>query len=255
MANQRRSPAKGYAVVEKRTAASRANYSRRMCGRYSVAPPGTAEDIAELFEAIDRGDLAPRYNVAPSQNAPVVRLDGTSEREIVSLRWGLVPFFAKDAKVGFSNINARAETVADKPAFREAFERRRCLVIATGYYEWQPTGNKTKQPFNIHPIDAPVFAMAGIWERWKGPAGDGIQSFAIITTGAATGLSAIHDRMPAILEPASWSLWLDPDAPRARLTGLLKPYPGERLEAYRVDARVGSHKNDDPACVAPLAES
>ena len=224
-----------------------------MCGRYSVAPVGTAEDIAELFEAINRAELRPRYNVAPSQDAPVVRLDRHAEREIVSVRWGLVPFFARDAKVGFANINARGETVATSRMFREAFERRRCLVIATGFYEWQKTGAKTKQPYNIEVVGSPVFAMAGIWERWKPASGEPMSSFAIITTEAATSISAIHERMPVILPRDAWPLWLDPDASPERAQALLRPFPGDGLLAYPVSPRVGSHVNDDPACIAPLA--
>lgn len=223
-----------------------------MCGRYSVASPGTAQDIAELFEAIERTELKARYNVAPSQDAPIVRLDRNSERELTSLRWGLVPFFAKDLKVGFANINARGETVNTNRAFREAFERRRCLVVATGFYEWQKTGAKTKQPFNIHVADAPVFAMAGIWERWKPPAGDALHTFAIITTEAAPSIATIHERMPVIVPPESWALWLDPDASLERAKALLKPLDDDRLNAYPVSTRVGSHVNDDPTLIVPL---
>lgn len=226
-----------------------------MCGRYSVAPAGTAQDVADLFEAVPRAELTARYNVAPSQDAPVVRLGRTSERELVMLRWGLVPFFAKDMKVGFANINARAETVASKPAFREAFRARRCLVVATGYYEWKPTGGKTKQPYNIRPRDAEVFAMAGIWERWKNPTGQATETFAIIVTDAPPAMADIHDRMPVILPVRAWPLWLDPDASPERLTALLRTYPAEELQAYAVSNRVGSPKNDDATCIAPLTPS
>ena len=224
-----------------------------MCGRYSVAPTGTAEDIAELFEAIHRPDMRPRYNVAPSQDAPVVRLTRSAEREIASLRWGLVPSFAKELKVGFANINARGETVATSRMFRDAFARRRCLVIATGFYEWQKTGAKSKQPYNIQVVDAPVFAMAGIWESWKPPSGDAVHTFAIITTEAAPRIAAIHERMPVILPRDAWPLWLDPDASTERARALLRPYPDEGLYAYAVSPRVGSHLNDDAALIAPLS--
>ncbi len=133
---------------------------------------GSAEEIAEVFDAVIKGSqLSGRYNVAPSQTAPVLRHGADGEREIVMLRWGLVPPWAKDIRAGFSNINARAETIATKPAFRDAYAQRRCLTIATGFYEWQGEG-KAKRPFNVHMQENGLFCMAGVWERWKAPAGD-----------------------------------------------------------------------------------
>jgi putative SOS response-associated peptidase YedK len=226
-----------------------------MCGRYSVAPAGSAAQIADVFGAIQRVELTARYNVAPSQDAPIVRIDERGELELVMLRWGLVPWWAQDIKVAFTNINARAESIATKPAFRDAFRYKRCLVIATGFYEWQKTGSKTKQPYNVRPTDADVFAMAGLWERWRSPANERVETFCIITTNAAPTIETIHDRMPVILPPSTWRLWLDPDASSDRLSALLRPYPAELLVAHKVDARVGSPANDDPSCVAPLIGS
>jgi putative SOS response-associated peptidase YedK len=222
-----------------------------VCGRYSVSSDASPEEIADLFDvAVSDNALAGRYNVAPSQAAPVLRLGRDGNREIVMLRWGLVPPWAKDIKAGFSNINARAESIATKPAFRDAFAHRRCLVIATGFYEWQGEG-KAKRPFNVHLSDSGLFGMAGVWERWKAPPGDWIETFAIITTSASAPIASIHDRMPVIVPPHSWTLWLDPDASPDRLSTLLRPEPA--VVAYEVSTRVNSPKNDDAACLAPAA--
>jgi putative SOS response-associated peptidase YedK len=206
-----------------------------MCGRYSVAPEPNARAIAEIFDATVHETVPVRDDVAPTDVAPVVRLDERGERELALLRWGLVPSWSKDLKVGFANINARGETVASKPAFREAFAKRRCLVVATGFYEWRTDvverdlfgevtkTKKSKQ--HITSTEGPVFAMAGIWERWKD-----LDTFCIITTDATPSLEAIHDRMPVILPAGTWPLWLDPDAPTTRVQNLLRPYAAVRAE-------------------------
>lgn len=214
-----------------------------MCGRYTlIAKPA---DIERAFGiGPPTPNPPPRYNIAPTQEAPVLRL-ARDEREIRSLRWGLVPTWA--GGLDFTArplINARAETVADKPSFRAAFKSRRCLVPADGYYEWKRVG-RTKRPFRIHREDDGLFAFAGIWERWEGGE-DPVESFAIITTAASGPLSAIHDRMPVIVASDRYADWL------AAGSAELFQADTSALIAYRVSARLNSPSNDDPACVAAL---
>ena len=208
-----------------------------------------------------------RFNVAPTQNVPAVRLktqagsagpDAALERELVALRWGLVPYWAKDLSIGARMINARAESLAEKPAFRAAFRARRCLIPADSFYEWRktPTG---KQPYRIGldggtPAEMPLFAFAGLWERWD-KAGDGVpvESCTIVTTDANELLRPIHERMPVILAPADYAAWLDPATPLQVAYALLKPYPAEAMTAYPISTRVNSVRNDDAGCIAVLA--
>ncbi len=199
-------------------------------------------------------DLVPRYNIAPTQPVSVVRIapDG-GRRELVALRWGLVPSWAKDPKIGNRMINARAETVAQKPAFRAAFRRRRCLVAADGYYEWQKTG-KARQPYYIRLASEEPFALAGLWEYWEGsalgPASGPIESCTIITTGANELTREIHDRMPVIVGPDDYAKWLDVDVEdRRHLDPILVPYASDEMKADQVSAHVNSPRNDDPQCV------
>lgn len=215
-----------------------------MCGRYSLTTP--VEAVGRLFEVAERPNLPPRYNIAPSQQAPVVRADAAGGRVLAPMRWGLIPSWAKEAKIGYRMINARAETVAGKPAFRGAFRHRRCLVPADGFYEWRKLG-ATKQPYRITRADGAPFAFAGLWERWRAPDGAVIDSFTIITTVANETLRPIHERMPVILDPADFGAWLE-----AGGVGRLVPYAGAELAAIPVSTRVNSPKNDDPACIAPL---
>jgi putative SOS response-associated peptidase YedK len=193
-----------------------------------------------------------RYNIAPTQEIAAVRADGERGcRTLVSLRWGLIPSWAKDPSIGNRMINARAETVAEKPSFRNAMKRRRCLVLSDGYYEWQkkqgPKG--PKQPFYFCLNDERPFAFAGLWESWKDPSGSRLESCTIITTEANTLTRPIHDRMPVILPADSYDHWLDPtlhDA--AELQPLLRSYPSEEMKAFPVSTLVNSPRNDDPAC-------
>ncbi|MGH6960565.1 MAG: SOS response-associated peptidase, partial [Dongiaceae bacterium] len=182
------------------------------------------------------------YNAAPSQNLPVVRLDRDGRRELALLRWGLIPSWARDPAIGYRTINAKAETVAEKPAFRAAFRKRRCLVPADGFYEWQKIDGG-KQPWRITLKDGAPFAFAGLWEHWdKG--GEPVESFTIITTTANALCAEIDDRMPVIIGPADYEAWLaaaDTAIPQA----LLQPYPAETMAAYPVGTRVNSPKNDD----------
>lgn len=221
-----------------------------MCGRYNIIP--NAEAWIEAFGILQGQEviegLAPRYNVAPSQAVPSVRVDTeTGQRTACLLHWGLIPHWAKEKKIGYRMINARAETVADKPAFRTAFKRRRCLIPANGFYEWRKTDGK--QPYNIRMTDGRPFAFAGLWEHWEGE-GETIESCTIIVTTANELLAPLHDRMPVILPSEDYGSWIDPAvADKEALLPLLKPYPPEGLEAYPVSRAVNSPKNDRPELI------
>ncbi len=212
------------------------------------------EAMRQVFGFDDLPNLAPRYNIAPTQSAPVVRLDAAAGgRRLAPLRWGLVPAWAKEIGIGARMINARAETVAEKPAFRAAFRARRCLVAADGFYEWQNTA-AGKQPWRVCLADRGPFAFAGLWESWRGPDGE-VQTFTIITTEACPSLSAIHPRMPVILAPRDHAAWLAPATHSASLKSMLAPFPDDRLTAYKVDRRVGNVRHDDPGLIEPLADT
>lgn len=196
-------------------------------------------------------ELAARYNVAPTQVAPVVRADGAG-RSLGWLRWGLVPSWAGGVGVGSSMINARAEGIDSKPAFRAAFKRQRCLVPVSGFYEWKKLdAGSRKQPFYITPASDEPLALAGLWDSWRPPEGGAIETFTVITTAPNQLMASLHDRMPAILDPADLATWLDPLLEdRERLLGLLKPYPPELMRARPVSDRVNAPRNDDPTCIA-----
>lgn len=220
-----------------------------MCGRYSITTP--FEALARLFAVTGPlPNLPPRYNLAPTQSAPVVR-SNAGARELVLLRWGLIPAWSKEGPSSTPLINARAETVAQKPAFRSAFRARRCLVPADGFYEWQ-AGPKVKQPYHIAMADQQPFALAGLWERWqpKAPGEAAIESFVILTTDANTLCRPIHHRMPVIVAPDHYELWLT--GPREVAEGLLRPYPARAMVAQPIGPRVNQVRNDDPACLEPL---
>lgn len=211
-----------------------------MCGRYVLASPG--ELIAEHFRLSEVPAYPPRYNIAPTMDGLVVRETPDGEREAVMLRWGLVPAWAKDPAIGSRMINARAESVADKPAFRAAFRRRRCLVPADGFYEWQPVAGGRKQPYFIRLASGAPLALAGLWEQWRGPDGDAIATFTIVTTAANEAMRAFHDRMPVLVAPADHDEWLSSPNPSA----LLAPWAGEPFEIRPVSTRVNSVRNDAP---------
>jgi putative SOS response-associated peptidase YedK len=221
-----------------------------MCGRYNLR--ATPAQIQEFFDVLRMPDAAipVRYNIAPTQTLPIIR-QADDDRECVLARWGLVPSWAKDTKIGYKLINARSETVAGKPSFRAAFQRRRCLVPATGYYEWKKLDAKHKQPYHIHRENDGLFAFAGLWERWSKD-DEPLESFTIITTTANPPLSDLHDRIPVILPTDVYALWLDPDVNPAALTALLRP-PEDDLEAYPVNPIVGNVKNETPDCIEPVA--
>src|ERR1700722_19488872 len=202
-----------------------------MCGRFLLRT--ALDELARLFGFVERPNLAPRYNIAPTQDVPVIRQrrEPTGQRSVAELRWGLVPPSAEHPKAGPPLINARAETLLEKPAFRGAFQRRRCLVPADGYYQWRE-GDVEKHPYLVARRDAAPFALAGIWERW-GPRHDpaaAIDSFTIITTDANDFLRPFHHRMPVVLAPESFARWLEPDAEAGGLSDLLVPAPNEWLQ-------------------------
>ncbi len=220
-----------------------------MCGRFTQT--ATPEAIAEQFQVDDPLLFKPNYNISPTQRVAVVRLNPESvKRECVLLRWGLIPSWAKDAKIGNQCINAKGETVAEKPAFRSAFKKRRCLVIADGFYEWQRLGER-KQPIWIGRKDKRPFAFAGLWEHWKPAEGEPIETCAIITTEPNDLMAPIHNRMPVILAPASYIPWLDHTTPADSLKALLRPYPSAELQAYPVSTLVNNPRHNAPACLEP----
>lgn len=219
-----------------------------MCGRYSLATP--LDDLIEVFD-VPSIDFVyrPRYNVAPTQQAPIVASDERGTR-MGMFRWGLVPFWAKDVGIGSRMINARSETLLEKPAFRQAIHARRCLVPADGFYEWG-TGADGKVPYWIHSPGGVPIAFAGLWERWDGGEGDPLFTFTIVTTEASRAIARIHGRMPVILEGEARARWLDRDLPGEEAVELLFPYEGE-LMAYEVSKIVNSPANDVPECRNPV---
>jgi putative SOS response-associated peptidase YedK len=228
-----------------------------MCGRYGRR--ADKQRIAEWMQAhntsvFDERYFEPSYNVAPQTMQPVVRLDTeTGERELTVMRWGLVPFWSKDAKIAYSTINAKAETITTSPAFHEAMKRRRCLVPADWFYEWQKIDAKTKQPFAIGMNDGARFAFAGLWETWKEKATERtVESFTIITTDPNELMQPLHNRMPVILRPQDYSRWIEPGDPARPPVDLLRPYNADEMKAWKVSARVGNVRNNDPECVDAL---
>jgi putative SOS response-associated peptidase YedK len=211
-----------------------------MCGRYTLT--ANTDTIIKRFKVKDfQGEHNPRYNIAPTQENPVVVLNKKQERIIYPMRWGLIPSWSKDEKIGYKMINARIETVAEKPSFKKAFITRRCLIPADGYYEWQKTGKPgRKPPFRIVLKSRELFVFAGLWDSWKNPEGDIIHSYTIITTKADDLIGKIHPRMPVILRPENEDNWIDPALKDTEgLMGLLDPYPSKFTEMYEVSTLVG----------------
>jgi putative SOS response-associated peptidase YedK len=230
-----------------------------MCGRFNLRTP--ASQLAAFFDIVFdpplQTSLAPHFNIAPSQPVLVVRRAAAADRtEGALVHWGLVPSWAKDPSIGNRMINARGETVAEKPSFRSAFRHRRCLVPASGFYEWQKMTGSRKQPWHIHrPDDAPL-AFAGIWEHWEAEDGSVLQTCAIITTDANSQMAPIHHRMPVILDPPDFPAWLDPQHDdHDQLQRLLQPCPDETLVADPIDTWVNRPANDGPDCLRPVDES
>jgi putative SOS response-associated peptidase YedK len=213
-----------------------------MCGRFGV--PFRGDDLAAALDAQWRGEplRGPRYNVAPTQHAPVLfSTDGGRRLEMT--RWGLIPSWARDASIGNKMINARAETVAEKPSYRAAFRRRRCLVPMAGFYEWKRDG-KAKVPHWIYPAAEPVLTVAGLWERWYPEGAEPVTTFTVLTTAANGFMAALHDRMPVIVAPAERDRWLSAEAPEAELLALLRAAPDDLLAAHPVSTRVNSPAYD-----------
>lgn len=220
-----------------------------MCGRFTLR--SKASDVAEMFSLRDVPELPPRYNIAPTQGVPVVRLGDDGNRHLSLVHWGLIPSWAEDPGIGNRMINARGDTVATKPSFRNAFKKRRCLLVADGFYEWQKTDGK-KQPYYIRLKEDGPFGFAGLWERWKKD-GTSIESCTIITTDANELMAPIHDRMPVIMAPDAYDLWLDPAVQESeRLQPLLRPFSAGELTAYPVSTLVNSPRNEQAECIAKL---
>ncbi len=221
-----------------------------MCGRVTLT--SSARELAEQF-ALDAAEgasqLVPRYNIAPTQDVATVRQDREGQRVLSFERWGLVPHWAKNPSIGSRLINARAETVATKPAFRDALKRRRCIVPVDGFYEWSGRGAE-RRPFVFRSPDARMLGIAGLYERWVGEGGEVVDSCTLVTTAANETLAAFHDRMPVILAPDRYDVWLDREVREPeRLLPLLSPCPPDWLEPSPVSSRINNVRNDDPACL------
>ena len=223
-----------------------------MCGRYTLTV--TPELLRKLFGFDVTPNFAPRFNIAPTQPSPVVRGTSGGGRRVDLLRWGLIPSWSKDASIASKLINARGETVAAKPSFRSAYAERRCLIPADGFYEWRTEDGK-KQPYRIGFKGGGAFAFAGLWESWVAPdgatnAGETVETFAIVTTDANPKIRPIHHRMPVIVDPGDYDLWLggEPQAAQA----VIRPFPPDDMAFYRVTTRVNNVRNDDDFCIAPM---
>ena len=227
-----------------------------MCGRYYRR--SDKQKIAEIFRTgvPTTFEILPSYNVAPQTFQPVVVFNRkTLDRELLQMRWGLVPYWASDPKIAYSTINAKAETLTTSPVFRESVKRRRCLIPADGFYEWQPIDRKTKQPFAFALKDGTMFALAGLFDVWKDKkTGDALFSYSVITTDPNQLLEPFHNRMPVILKPADYERWIAPAEPHQLPIDLLRPYPDDRMTAWKISPAVGNVKNDDPSLIAPVQD-
>lgn len=220
-----------------------------MCGRFSFTEPDGV--IGRFNIAQVEAELRPRYNIAPSQPVPVVIRQG-GVNSLLMFRWGLIPYWAKDASIGNQLINARAETLEQKPSFRKSLEQRRCLILADGFYEWKKEG-RSKKPFRITLQNGEAFAFAGLWDSWLSPTGETINSCTIITTTPNRLMEPIHNRMPVILPQEMESIWLDGNMKGADVKPLLSPFPAELMVAYEVGPLVNSPQNDSPDCMTPVS--
>lgn len=221
-----------------------------MCGRFTLSQPQDA--IASAFNLPEIPSLEPRYNIAPTQLIPAILLSPErSQKQLKMLRWGLIPAWAKDPAIGAKLINARSETVSEKPSFKSAFKQRRCLIVADGFYEWQRQDGK-KQPYYFRLESKQALAFAGLWENWRSPDGQAITSCTILTTEANDLLRPIHDRMPVILAPKDYDLWLAPEVQSEKIQPLLHPYPANLMHSYAVSTKVNNPRNNTPECINSL---
>jgi putative SOS response-associated peptidase YedK len=221
-----------------------------MCGRF--AQRSDPKRLAKEFNVAEVPELEPRYNIAPTQDILNIR-QTEDEREAVFLKWGLVPSWAKDITIGAKLINARSETITEKPSFREAFKKRRCIIPANGFYEWQRTGGR-KQPFFFQMKDERPFGFAGLWEKWQGIGGQVIESCTILTTEANEVLRPVHDRMPVILHSGDYELWLNEDVRKGEmLKELLRPYPAEEMTSHPVSTAINSPSNQGATLIERMA--
>lgn len=222
-----------------------------MCGRYTLKEK--EENLAKWFEAVFKEveNLEPNYNIAPSQRMPVVRQSEGGDRVIERYSWGLLPFWAKEKNAGYSLINARAETLDSKRSFKPYFQNQRCLIPASGFYEWKgPKGNKT--PYYIYPTHEPVFAFAGLYSLWSSPDGETVPTYTIVTTGANSKMTDLHNRMPAMLLKEEWDSWLDPSNQHTdALKDMLDPYPDDALDYHPVSKEVNNVRNNNPRLIEP----
>jgi putative SOS response-associated peptidase YedK len=224
-----------------------------MCGRYLLI--SRPERLAKAFGARIGGEIAPRYNIAPTQLVPAVRVDAeTGVRKLDMLRWGLIPSWATDPQIGNRMINARAESAGKKPSFRDAMRYRRCLIPADGFYEWKTMPRGRKQPYLVQMADEQPFALAGLWERWRGSEDEVVESCTVLTTEANEMVATIHNRMPVIVRPMDYARWLDPaeQAPE-QLRDIFEPYPVEEMMCRPVSAHVNDPKHEDAQCIEPTS--
>lgn len=217
-----------------------------MCGRYTLT--AEPEVIQQAFDLDDVPQMRPRYNIAPTQKVPVIT--GDAPKQLSFMQWGLVPSWAKDPSIGSKMINARSETLDRKPSFREAFAKRRCLVPVDGFFEWRKDGN-AKYPMYIHLKDRQLFAMAGLWETWKTPEGDVLQTCTIVTAEPNALVKQFHHRMAVILSPESYATWLDDGTSAEVLKALFAPYSEDQMTAYEVSSIVNNPNNDTPQVIEP----
>src|SRR5256714_6523898 len=221
-----------------------------MCGRYAITP--APEAIGQLFGYLEQPNFPPRYNVAPTQPVPIVRMV-EGKRQLALVRWGLIPAWVKD-RGGFSLvINARGESVLDKPAFRNAMKYRRCLFPADGFYEWKRNGER-KQPYFVRLESGQPMAFAGLWESWMGPNGEEMETAAIVTTTASRSIAHIHDRMPVIVPPEAFDFWLDPNVNAEMASAVIQPTRDALLDAYEVSSAVNRTANESAMLIEPLLE-
>lgn len=219
-----------------------------MCGRYTITELPAEPPVAE--GALNANSFQPNYNVAPTNSCPVIPM--ADPGHIYFYRWGLIPYWAKDMKIGYRMINARAETLAEKNSFKNPLQRSRCLVLADGFYEWKKDGSE-KQPYRIHLKKQGIMTLAGLYDQWRSPEGQMIYSFTIITTEPNALMANIHDRMPVILDKVAAAQWLQHDLPQVQALNMLRPFDADSMLAYPVSKAVGNVRNNDPSLIEPLA--